>query len=402
MEKKLIAWVCICLMSILYLPSQSVFAQTEATLTLNPTHSLLYPGCKGIYKIMINNITDLYGFDLRINFDPAVLQVLDMDAAQAGIQIQNGSFLEKGFTILNSVDNATGKIRYASTQVRPQAPKNGSGVLLEILFTPLATGVSDINFTSPQLSTNQGILLPVQVENGTIQVAQPGPGTTCPTTPTPTVPTPTITPTVPTSTITPTVSTPTPTATEPTSTPTATVSETSTRFPTGTSSPTLTRIYLTSTLTRTLQPTNTLNPFQITQTRVVGLTLRAGELTVQYPTRVAIKKTQTSIALTAEIRATTLAALSTVTPTQGSGSFEPPSPTSAQKCDCAANETLSPEVINIAKIIVAVYDTQPKFQGWLYVCPAGLLLLIIILLVFIFSRQRVDEDADDSEIDYQI
>ena len=380
----IIAWVSICLISITCLSSQPVLAQPQASITLDPAYSLLYPTCANLYMIMINNITDLYGFDLRISFDPTILQVLDLDASQAGTQILQGDFLENGFLILGTVDNTKGTIRYATTQIRPQTPKSGSGVLLKILFSPVSTGVSAINFNHPQFATNQGILIPVQTEAGMIEVTQPGPGTTCPTTPTPTAPTPTIT---------------------------ATVQNTPTFLPS------LTTVFQTPSPTKTPLPTNTSNPIQMTQTRIVALTKEAEylfiqitktsvALTVQYPTQVAFRKTQTSIqqatqtsvALTAEIRATTFATLTTATPTQDSKFFDTPTP----ECGCSTSDTTPPEVSSVARVIVTVADTLPKLQIWLYICPAALLLLIIILMVFIFSRERADEETNDTEIDYQI
>ena len=188
-------WLCISLLFQASLPAAPVSAQTNTSVSVQPVSSLMYSSCADVYRIMVNNVTNLYAFDVIINFDPAILQVLDMNSSVDGIQVRQGSFLENGYMILNKVDNTTGTVRFAATQVNPQTPKSGSGVLLEILFTGMAQGISPITIVNPQLAISDGTLAPVNIIDGSLQVNAYSAGDVCPVTVTPTL-TSTITPLV--------------------------------------------------------------------------------------------------------------------------------------------------------------------------------------------------------------
>src|SRR5690606_26634258 len=51
--------------------------------------------------IEVVDVTDLYGFALVMAFDPAVVQVVDVDPLIDGVQVGLGTFMEPGVAILN-------------------------------------------------------------------------------------------------------------------------------------------------------------------------------------------------------------------------------------------------------------------------------------------------------------
>ena len=71
---------------------------------------------------------------MRAKFDPAVLEVVDANPAQDGVQIVPGSFLKPDFVVRSLADNAAGTIWYASTQVSPTLPVSGTGVLFSAVL----------------------------------------------------------------------------------------------------------------------------------------------------------------------------------------------------------------------------------------------------------------------------
>ena len=85
-------------------------------------------------SVVVTDIQDLYGMELHLRFDPAVLQVADADPNKDGIQVTAGDFLSADFVAQNQADNQTGSIDYAVTQVSPNEPKSGSGTLFVIRF----------------------------------------------------------------------------------------------------------------------------------------------------------------------------------------------------------------------------------------------------------------------------
>jgi LysM repeat protein len=184
--------------------------------------------------VRIENVSNLYAFEVHLTFAPALLEVVDADPGTAGVQIQPGTFLSPDYLAQNEVNQADGKIDFAVTQMAPHEPVSGGGILVTVTFKGKAPGDCDIG-VGVLLSDRDGGAISAGTQGGRITVTT-GPTLTPTPTPTPTptsTPGPTLTPT-PTPTPTPT-STPGPT---PTHTPTPTPTPTSTPGPTPTHTPT--------------------------------------------------------------------------------------------------------------------------------------------------------------------
>lgn len=230
-----------------------LLAQAGGTrVTLAPLSSTIAPGESITVAVRIEDVTSLYGVDLHIAFDPAVLEVQDADGDPAnGTQIGSGTFLDAGhlFVVHQDALNTVGVITYTATMLYPAVPANGDGVVATVTFRGKGAGTSPLSFTRAALSNQYADSLPASVVHGTITVHNDAATPATPGTPTATqTPSTTVPPTV-TRTVTPTptltsapVQTPTPTATAtwtatPTNSPTAIPP---TASPTPTSSPTAT------------------------------------------------------------------------------------------------------------------------------------------------------------------
>jgi len=173
--------------------------QATPNVIISPSDQELAVGAIFTVEVRIENVTNLYGADVRLQFDPLVVAVVDADPGTAGIQIEPGPFPNFTFIAVNSADNTAGEVRYAGTLLRPAAPANGSGVLARIGFRGLTVGVSSIHFVRVLLSNPDGAPIEAGTSDGVLRVRQLA-------TPTPTAtvtPTPTSMPT-PTATLTPT------------------------------------------------------------------------------------------------------------------------------------------------------------------------------------------------------
>jgi LysM repeat protein len=219
-------------------PVEAAAAEVDAGIRVQPPNQQLKLGDTTAVEIWIDNVTDLVGVDIQLQFNPEVLQVQDIDSGQEGVQIQPGNFLSPDFVIDNRAENTTGSIFYALVQVAPTSPVSGSGWLATISFRAVAEGNSQLAFTSAQLVTMvDGKLEQVSVvsQPGQITVGQPTGEPTATFTPTltsePDQPTST-----PTSTSAPGADTPTPTSppVQPTATP---LSPSPTPLPSPTPSP---------------------------------------------------------------------------------------------------------------------------------------------------------------------
>lgn len=91
------------------------------------------------------------GVDIRhLSFDPKLLQVIDSNPSQPGIQIGADSLMSS--TLLNSVDNATGKITFSQV-VAMGSKYKGSGILATIQFIAKAPGNASLVFSFTPKST---------------------------------------------------------------------------------------------------------------------------------------------------------------------------------------------------------------------------------------------------------
>jgi hypothetical protein len=143
-------------------------------------------------NIVIDNAKDAYGIEVRAKFDPAVIEVVDADPAQEGLQMIPGAFIKPDFLVRNTADNQKGTLQYVITQVNPSTPVSGNGIVFSIQFRGKTLGKKTtlaIDFV--EIADRQGRKLPVKGQSQALSVVQPKP-------PTPTPPlstTPTLVPT---------------------------------------------------------------------------------------------------------------------------------------------------------------------------------------------------------------
>ncbi len=111
--------------------------------------------------LYVQDVTGLYGLDLKTTFDPTIGQVVDENPGTAGVQfLPLSTFLSPDFVVRNVVDNSVGTLRYAATQVAPSVPATGSGPVARIRFTAVKAGQLNLVFTDHELSDLNGQLIP--------------------------------------------------------------------------------------------------------------------------------------------------------------------------------------------------------------------------------------------------
>jgi len=164
--------------------------QAEARVYLAPAEPVLAAGETTKLTIWVAGATDLYGVELHLQYDPAVLAVLDADASRAGVQLSPGDMLDPaaGFLVANRADNQAGELDYAITLLAPAEAVSGDGVLVSFEARALADGNSEL-VLSAILASAEGISLPVTVEGGWLTVGSGQPSRPSPS-PSPTAPAP--------------------------------------------------------------------------------------------------------------------------------------------------------------------------------------------------------------------
>lgn len=107
--------------------------------------------------IYVENVTELYAADVRLSFDPTMVQVYDADPLASGIQILIlDEFISPDFVVRKNADNVAGTIWYAATQVNPSEPVSGSGPLARITLQPQQAGASTMPITYQKIVHRDG------------------------------------------------------------------------------------------------------------------------------------------------------------------------------------------------------------------------------------------------------
>ena len=151
-------------------PASRGFAQSTMVL-VQPSASEVDADDTVPVEVRIEDVVDLYGVDVRLSFDPMLLEVQDADGNPAnGVQIQGGGFPAPNFVVKNEADNSAGTVWYAVSQMNPTEPVSGSGVVVSVTFKGLTDGVSSVAFTYQKIVEKDGDPISATTQDGQITV----------------------------------------------------------------------------------------------------------------------------------------------------------------------------------------------------------------------------------------
>ncbi|MGC9523440.1 MAG: cohesin domain-containing protein [Anaerolineae bacterium] len=120
--------------------------------------------------VTADGVTDLYGIEVHLAYNPAYLEVIDAYDELEGVQVQDGDLLEVGFVALNEADNDAGTVAYAVSQMPPSVGVEGSGVLVSVQFRAKAAGEGGVVLQNVLLATAAGQPVPLEVINDELSV----------------------------------------------------------------------------------------------------------------------------------------------------------------------------------------------------------------------------------------
>ena len=177
---RFLAWIMILVMS-LGLQAGN-FQNGEALVSTDPVRLEIGAGQVRILHILLVNADAIYGIDLQATFDPAVVEVVDVNSKQAGIQMASGAFLKPDFVVYNTADNQAGRLRYVVTQLKPTSPANGKGTILSIQFRGKLAGHSTpLTITSAVVADRHGVKQSVTTRGAELVIVRPKSPTPTPT-----------------------------------------------------------------------------------------------------------------------------------------------------------------------------------------------------------------------------
>jgi hypothetical protein len=145
----------------------------QASASISPTASTVSTGDQTVVEVWIDGVSNLYGGGFRIDFDPTVVNVVDSNPAQQGVQIESGSWLKRQYEAANSVDHNYGRIDFFVTQRYPAAPLSGGGLLARIALAGVAPGTTPLHFDTVQLVDASASEIPTLATDGTVTVSSP-------------------------------------------------------------------------------------------------------------------------------------------------------------------------------------------------------------------------------------
>ncbi len=150
-----------------YINVQMTFTrEAEVSLRIKETDTWTIDGC-GYLDVYIHlaNMHDLYALDIALEFNPAVLEVVDLNLdpedplAEGSLEPVPGWF-DAGYWAVNEANNTTGTIQYAATQKRPTEPVTGAGDVAKIRFRAKALADdTPVTITKAEFSDRDGFLI---------------------------------------------------------------------------------------------------------------------------------------------------------------------------------------------------------------------------------------------------
>lgn len=121
---------------------------------IQPPSGAYDPGDEFDVEVWVTDVENLYGADIQLAFDPALLAIVD-DAITP-----LDDLLQPDFVVRQQVDNAAGTVWYAVTQLSPTEPASGSGALFGLRFKALGDGVGRVTVSSQTLANRDAEVIP--------------------------------------------------------------------------------------------------------------------------------------------------------------------------------------------------------------------------------------------------
>ena len=139
------------------------------TLRIVPAGALVNVSRAVTVEVWLEDAGNYYGLDLRLAFDPALVQV------PAGRVTPLWEVLDSSnhFIIKNEANNISGTVWYAVTNMNPAEPFTGTGRICTIALTGLVSGTTPLRFTYTKGSTRNGEGLYPATVDGSITVQAP-------------------------------------------------------------------------------------------------------------------------------------------------------------------------------------------------------------------------------------
>jgi hypothetical protein len=155
----------------------------RAAVRVVPQFSQVAAGDTDEVQVVVQGVSDLYGFEGRIDYNGALLDVEDADPGAVGIQVWTGDVFDSfSYQVLqNEVsDNGVfGQVHFtAFINAGLSHGFDGDSVLFWIVFRGVSPGLTNVTISQMDLIDHSGTTIPRDLYNGQIEVLPAGPTAT--------------------------------------------------------------------------------------------------------------------------------------------------------------------------------------------------------------------------------
>jgi hypothetical protein len=166
-KRKALLIVFALLISTLTFSPKAAFSQETPAVSVNPplVEDLL-PSETFTINVTVANVTGLYGLDIRLSWDPAILGYV---SHQAKIPVEThpeGILYNTVLMIRDDIDSVAGTYWVAASSLSPAPTFNGTGMVVEITFQVNDIGQTPIQIYSSALSDQNAMAIPHNVQHG--------------------------------------------------------------------------------------------------------------------------------------------------------------------------------------------------------------------------------------------
>lgn len=170
---QILAWLTLLVMPITTMDFAFEQQGTAGTVVkVVPARGSFGEGAQVQVEIRIVDVQDLYGADVKLAFDPTLLQVVDADPSTPGVQVTpRNDLLSPDFILKNEADNQAGTVWYAVTQLNPSPPVSGTGALFSFAFLVVGSGTANVALEQ-QLATRTGEIIPAEGQGATYELVE--------------------------------------------------------------------------------------------------------------------------------------------------------------------------------------------------------------------------------------
>lgn len=127
-------------------------------------------GANGQTAVEAVEVTNLFGVELELTYDPNIVNVVDADAAKTGVQVELGDFFDGVDFLVVKNEAKDGKITLAATRQAPAPGFTGATSLVNVTWQGKNSGQTALTLTKLKLSTPNGQAITATPQPGQIQV----------------------------------------------------------------------------------------------------------------------------------------------------------------------------------------------------------------------------------------